>query len=259
MYRTTGFHPVKSDRLQACLPLHTVFVKPFHGFRMHEVFFIKLQLLAICLKFKNPVTCVKEPDWFGIIENKVTNICQHMEKWIAFTVLSVPVIYFSWRTLFNVKSHGFYRFFSWECIIWLLVSNYSFWFDNPLSVNQIFSWIFLSVSLYLIIAGVILIKKVGKPGNNRAEKNLYNFENTTELVDNGIFYYIRHPLYSSLLFLTWGIFFKKTTEILLLVSTLSSLFLYLTARFDENECIRYFGHKYERYMKRSKMFIPFVF
>ena len=182
-----------------------------------------------------------------------------MEKWIAFVVLSVPVVYISWRTLFNVRSHGFYRFFSWECIIWLLVSNYGFWFDNPFSVNQIFSWIFLIFSLYLLVAGVLLIKKVGKPGKIRFERNLYNFENTTELVDNGIFYYIRHPLYSSLLFLTWGIFLKNTTEILLLVSILSTLFLYLTARLDESGCIQYFGHKYERYMKRSKMFIPFVF
>ncbi len=182
-----------------------------------------------------------------------------MDKLIIFLILSLPVVFISWRTLFNAKSHGFYRFFSWECIIWLLVSNYEFWFVNPFSVKQIFSWIFLLFSIYLLIAGVLLIKKVGKTGKNRAEKNLYNFENTTELIDNGIFYYIRHPLYSSLLFLTWGIFFKNTTAILLIVSTLSSLFLFITARFDETECIQYFGHKYERYMKRSKMFIPFVF
>jgi hypothetical protein len=48
---------------------------------------------------------------------------------ILFGILSLPVIIISWRTLFNIKSHGFYRFIGWECIIWLFVHNYTFWFD----------------------------------------------------------------------------------------------------------------------------------
>lgn len=182
-----------------------------------------------------------------------------MERLIIFGVLSIPVIILSWRALFNVKSHGFYRFFSWECIILLFVVNYSFWFDNPFSINQIFSWVFLLISIYLVVAGVILLKKIGKPLQNRDEKTLYQFEKTSELVEIGIFKFIRHPLYASLLFLTWGIFFKNITIILLFVALLSSLFLYLTAIFDERECIKFFGSKYIDYMKRSKMFIPFIF
>jgi len=34
---------------------------------------------------------------------------------------------------------------------------------------------------------------------------------------------------------------------------------YLTSRYDEKECIAYFGEKYTGYMKRTRMFIPFVF
>jgi protein-S-isoprenylcysteine O-methyltransferase Ste14 len=45
----------------------------------------------------------------------------------------------------------------------------------------------------------------------------------------------------------------------LLVSLVSTVFLYLTALFDEKECIDYFGTAYREYMKRSKMFIPFLF
>lgn len=181
-----------------------------------------------------------------------------MEKLILFGILTLPVIFISWRTLFNIKSHGFYRFFSWECIIWLLVNNYKLWFDNPFSTKQIFSWIFLIFSGYLVIAGVILIKKIGKPEKNRDEKTLYQFEKTSELIDKGIFKYIRHPLYSSLIFLTWGIFLKNTTKILLFAALLSTGFLYLTAIFDEKECIKFFGDKYSEYMKRSKRFIPYI-
>lgn len=170
----------------------------------------------------------------------------------------MPVLAISRRTLCNVKSHGFYRFFSWECVLWLFVVNHPFWFDDPLSVQQICSWILLFTSAYMVIAGVIQMKKKGKPRNERSAESLYQFEKTSELVDQGIFRYIRHPLYASLVFLTWGIFLKNPTISLLIVSMLSTGFLYVTALCDERECIEYFGDKYIEYMTRSKRFIPFV-
>ena len=178
---------------------------------------------------------------------------------IIFAILSLPVIILSWRTIFNIRSHGFPRFISWECIIWLFANNYLYWFKEPLKLNQIFSWILLFISAYLVISGVILMRKFGKAGKSRNEDTLYQFEQTTELVDSGIFKYIRHPLYSSLIFLTWGIFFKNPGLHLMLISIVSTLFLYITAIFDEKECIHFFGNKYINYMKRSKMFIPFIF
>lgn len=181
-----------------------------------------------------------------------------MVRYLVFGILSVPIIVLSWRTLFNIRSHGFYRFFAWECILWLLASNYKFWFDNPFSVKQILSWILLFYSIYPVVAGSVQLKKDGKPGSNRAEKALYAFEKTSKLVDTGIFKYIRHPLYSSLIFLTWGIFLKYPTGFLFVVALLSSAFLYLTAFFDEKECIQYFGDQYRDYMKRTKRFIPFL-
>jgi protein-S-isoprenylcysteine O-methyltransferase Ste14 len=60
------------------------------------------------------------------------------------------------------------------------------------------------------------------------------------------------------LFLTWGIFMKHTTYFLLFIAILSTAFLFITAIFDEKECIQYFGEKYREYMKRSKRFIPFI-
>jgi protein-S-isoprenylcysteine O-methyltransferase Ste14 len=181
------------------------------------------------------------------------------ENLILFLVLSVPVIIVSWRSLFSFRNHGFYRFFSWECILWLFVCNYRYWFTYPFNLRQIIAWVLLITAAYVVIAGVMKMKKAGKAQKSRDEKELFAFEKTTELVDTGIFKYIRHPLYASLLYLTWGIFFKNTTISTFAVSVLSSVFLYITARFDEKECTAYFGEKYREYMTRSKMFIPFVF
>ncbi len=181
-----------------------------------------------------------------------------MAELIFFGILSIPLVLLSWRTLFNVKSHGFYRYFSWECIVWLGVSNIRNWFDDPFSTPQFFSWILLFIALYLVITGVILLKMKGKPIEERNEKGLYSFEKTSDLIDTGIYKYIRHPLYSSLLFLTWGIFLKQITLPLFLISLISTIFLFLTAIFDEIECLEYFGERYKSYMKRTKRFIPFV-
>lgn len=182
-----------------------------------------------------------------------------MSTLLIFGALSLVIILVSWKSLFKVKSHGFFRFFAWECIAWLLAVNYKWWYVSPFSINQIASWILLLYSVYLVVAGVILLKTKGKPNQTRSDENLYHFEKTTELIQTGIFHYIRHPLYASLIFLAWGIFLKQPQVSLFLITLAATVFLYITSKRDEQECISYFGEKYEDYMKRTKMFIPFLF
>jgi len=181
-----------------------------------------------------------------------------MEKYIVFAIISFILIVLSRKTLFFLKSHGFYRFLGWECMAWLLVNNFGYWFNKPLSTNQLFSWLFLFIGLYLVVAGAVLRKKAGKPTQTRIGESLYAFEKTTELVETGIFHYVRHPLYSSLIFLTWGILLKNPEVRLIPFAVLATIFLYLTAIYDEKECIAYFGEKYLKYRQKTKMFIPFL-
>jgi protein-S-isoprenylcysteine O-methyltransferase Ste14 len=182
----------------------------------------------------------------------------NMLKIIAFVILTIPVVYISRKALFIINSHGFYRFLSWECILWLAVNNIIYWFQDPFSWHQIVSWLLLLYSLFPLIIGILTMKKFGKAQETREDKSLYKFEKTTELIEKGIFKYIRHPLYSSLVFLTWGIFFKNMTYLLFIISLASTFFLFMTARMDEKENIVYFGEKYKDYMKRTKMFVPYI-
>lgn len=179
-------------------------------------------------------------------------------KIIIFVLLSVPIIAVSWRTLFHSRSHGFYRFFAWEGILWLAVNNYRYWFSDPLSFNQIIAWILLILAAYLVITGIMRFARDGRIDRSRNAETLFGFEKTTQLIDTGIYKYIRHPLYASLIFLTWGIFFKRPEMDLLVISFISTIMLYLTSRYDEKECITYFGDQYLEYMKRTSMFIPFI-
>jgi protein-S-isoprenylcysteine O-methyltransferase Ste14 len=175
-----------------------------------------------------------------------------------FVLGSAMLAWLSRAALRQPRSHGFYRFFAWEAILALLLLNLPFWFEDRFAPHQLISWALLFSSIGVLIAGVTLLRRLGKPDRSRADAELFAFEKTSTLVTVGIFRYIRHPLYTSLLLLTWGIFFKQIGPAGLLCALTATLFLWLTARCDEQECVAYFGEPYRQYMRRSKRFIPFV-
>jgi len=180
-------------------------------------------------------------------------------KIILFVLTSVAIIWVSRSSLRDFRSHGFYRFFSWEIILLLFLMNMSYWFVDPFKLTQIFSWLFLTISLILIVQGVRLFRQKGSIDQTRTSPALVGVEKTTELVTTGVYHYIRHPFYSSLLFLGWGILLKNVTWIGILLAVVNTVFLILTARVEEGENIQYFGDQYQVYMKQTKMFVPFVF
>ena len=183
-----------------------------------------------------------------------------MIRYLVFAIGSVFLVYVSRKTLFRLHSHGSYRFIAWECILALVILNFPHWVEEPYSLHQIFSWLFFLVSIFLVIHGVRLLKRIGKPDEKRQNSELLAFEKTTTLVTVGAYKYIRHPLYSSLLFLAWGVFLKQPTSLLgLLLVLIASLFLLLTAKRDESECLQHFGDAYQTYMVGTKRFIPFLF
>lgn len=183
-----------------------------------------------------------------------------MWKWIAGGIGTIILIYISRASLRSPRSHGFYRFFAWESILVLFLLNVNFWFRDPFAWYQFIAWTLLCASLIPLGFGVHALRSRGKPIEERAgDSSLLAFEKTTALVTTGIYRYIRHPLYSSLLLLTWGIFFKLPSLPAGLFAFLSTTFLFTTARADEAECIQFFGTDYQEYMRRTKRFIPHLF
>lgn len=180
-------------------------------------------------------------------------------KLIVFIGATTVFVSVSWESLRNSRSHGFYRFFAWEAILALILFNIEYWFHDPFSVLQIISWLLLIISLFLVVHGIKSLRIVGRPDNKRKDSALIGVEKTTELVTVGAFKFIRHPLYSSLLFLTWGVFCKWPSWLGGGLAAIATVFLVATSKVEEAENIRYFGSAYRNYMKQSKMFIPFLF
>lgn len=174
-----------------------------------------------------------------------------------FIFATVLVIFISRKAILNFRSHGFYRFLAWEAIAALIIWNLPHWFSEPISAKQLISWILLIASVYVLWQGVSRLRSV-KRSNSRSSKELFAFERTSELVTSGIYRYIRHPLYASLMYLAWGAFLKEISWVSIILLIIASLSLFATARADEQECIQYFGDRYKEYMEGTKRFIPFV-
>lgn len=178
---------------------------------------------------------------------------------IMFFILSLFFIIVSRRALVNPRSHGFYRFFAFEGIAFLVLYNHPVWFDDPFSLPQLFSWLCLILSILLVLRGLKMLRTLGGNRVRHAMPENLTFENTQNLVQDGLYRYIRHPMYTSLLLLAWGAFLKQISLETIAGVIFVTLSLFLTAKVEEVENIKFFGPQYLEYKRCSKMFLPFIF
>ena len=178
---------------------------------------------------------------------------------VCFLVGSLGIAYVSRGSLARPRSHGFFRFLAWELILALFLLNVEAWFVDPFAPHQVIAWFLLVACLLPLALGVRTLRALGRPTARReSEPELIAFEKTTTLVTTGIYRYIRHPLYSSLLLLAWGIFFKSPSWAGVALASAATASLFATALADEAECTHFFGPDYREYMRRTKRFVPFV-
>lgn len=182
-----------------------------------------------------------------------------MAQLLAFVAGSAVLLWLSRKPLRRPGSHGFYRFFAWEGILALVVLNAPDWGESPLSLHQLLSWTLMSLSIALVVAGSRALRRMGGADRQRADGSLYEWEKTGALVTDGIFGWIRHPMYASLLALTWGAYCQSPTLAGTAIALLGSASLLATALADERECLQHFGPVYADYMQRTRRFVPYLF
>lgn len=170
---------------------------------------------------------------------------------ILFGVFSTGLLVIFRRDLRDRRVYGFYRFLAFETILALILVNSLWWFESPFSFKQILSWLLLSGSLLLALHGFFLLHRIGRPVNG--------IETTTNLVRQGAYQYIRHPLYASLLLFTWGALLKSISLLSISLVLAATICIYATAKVEEEENLNKFGENYAEYMKDTKMFIPYLF
>jgi protein-S-isoprenylcysteine O-methyltransferase Ste14 len=149
---------------------------------------------------------------------------------VIFVFGTVFIIFISRKSLLNFKVHGFYRFFVFEFTLALVLLNIPHWFDYLFSFQQIVAWILLLNSILLLIQSLYFFKKAGSEKRTDNNATNFEFENTASLIKEGIYKYIRHPMYGSLLFLALGAMLKDITPISVSLSFAAIVFIILTAK-----------------------------
>jgi len=170
---------------------------------------------------------------------------------LVFFAGTILITLFSWFvSIREGRYHGIPRFFAFEGLLALGLLNSPVWFKDPLSIPQIVSWLLFIFSICYAIIAFSLFRRYGKHGRN--------FENTTRLVTTGLYHFVRHPMYGSLLFLGWGMFLKSITLHSIVLLIMITLALYTTGKIEEEEVMKKFGEDYSSYLKKTKMWIPKV-
>ncbi|MFV0277147.1 MAG: methyltransferase family protein [Parahaliea sp.] len=181
-----------------------------------------------------------------------------MNPLVVFGLVSLLLAWLCRYQLANPRCHGFYRFFAFEGVLWNLLHALPVWTSEPQSARQIASFTLMLAALAILIDALRRLGAAGRQFRRETREN-FAFENTVSLATAGIYRYIRHPMYSSLLLFAWGLWLKRPTVGALLVTLVISLALWLTARVEEGENRAFFGLPYDDYRKHSKMLIPFIF
>jgi len=167
---------------------------------------------------------------------------------ILFLLFSTALLIF---TLRRPHAHRGYRFIAFECVLALIFLQADIWFVEPLRPSQILSWVLLASSLCLALHGFRLLSSRGAPD--------LDLENTTRLVMEGAYRWIRHPLYASFLLFGLGAALKRISGLSLTILLFLLLAVYATSRVEERSNLTRFGDVYRAYMRNTKMFIPFLF
>lgn len=116
------------------------------------------------------------------------------------------------------------------------------------------------IGILLVIGGsIIAIAGRAALGKNWTQCYQYQIKKNHQLIQNGIYAHIRHPIYGGILLGITGSLMVAGTYIFIPVFILAFYILRSFARREEKLLIKGFGKKYADYMKKTKMLIPFVY
>ncbi|HBV87336.1 isoprenylcysteine carboxylmethyltransferase family protein [Desulfosporosinus sp.] len=161
--------------------------------------------------------------------------------------------YFAFLLAFAIEMHGIP--FSMWVISWIIGKNLPvgiLW--GHTLVSSIGYW-----GMYInIICAVVALFLILNGWYNIHKKYWSKETGTGSLVKTGVYRYIRHPQYTGLLLLSFGMMAEwATLPMLLLYPVMITMYLRL-AKKEEKDMLFEFGNQYREYMRTTKRFIPFI-
>lgn len=116
----------------------------------------------------------------------------------------------------------------------------------------------LPIGIVIMLIGCLFLYLAFKTFNTAEFLGLKE-ESKAELVETGMYQYVRHPLYFATIVLILGLFLTLPTQKMLLVLVISYVYILVGYRLEEQKLILLFGQKYLNYQKRVKAILPFLY
>ena len=118
-------------------------------------------------------------------------------------------------------------------------------------------WLYLMLALQgLALIGLFVGVLQTGPTSFIGLRQLFSGESAPALVVDGLYRWIRHPLYFFGLLLLW--LTPRLTQNMLAAYVAFTAYLVIGALFEERKLLREFGPAYADYRSRTPMFVPFV-
>ena len=137
-------------------------------------------------------------------------------------------------------------------------------YDFAVLQNRDFQWTLLTVAGVLFIVSALALRTVSRAALNRAGfrqlgSTRLQIVEGQRLITDGVYAYVRHPLYLGDLLRNYGITMVFSSMYGLLFMLAANLFLVARIRMEEDMLLGAFGDEYRDYMKRTKRLIPFIY
>ncbi len=182
----------------------------------------------------------------------------------GFTIL----IFFITRLYWYLAKQGLHLEKQKELNKWLVFEKIGIILSAFIIVLNILGFtIFKFENIFIQIIGFILVilgcseAILGRfaLSNNWTECYEYQIKNKHKLIVNGLYKYVRHPIYGGFTIAIIGAFLVAKTYLFLPIFLLILLLMTRFAKREEKLLKKYFGKEYINYMQKTKMLIPFVY
>ena len=137
-------------------------------------------------------------------------------------------------------------------IVCLQLLGWSIWPFVNSSLIQVFG---LTLVIVSTVVSVWARRIIGHNWSHAAE---YQIKKNHQLVETGIYQYIRHPIYTGIVLSIIGAELVAGSYLVIVFLVILPIVAYNQARKEEEILTKKFGQNYQRYMRNTKMFIPFV-
>lgn len=122
-------------------------------------------------------------------------------------------------------------------------------------------------SIQVQVNGLILVVlglSIGIAGRKELDTNWvnaheYQIKKNQELITSGVYKYIRHPIYAGITLRAVGAQIVANSLLFIPLAVIGLIVNYIQAKKEEKLLLYHFGKKYVEYMKKTKMFLPYVF